>query len=269
MSNPSLEKLETDVEAARAKLAVDLATLRSPNTYEEFAGGLKHEALGAKDVLIEKAMAGVQSKIEDIIEDLKAKAAANPTAALAIGAGIAWKLIRSPPIASGLVGAGLLSLLRTKAPEKMETDEAYLEHAKRRLREQASEFGENVKDEAAVMGLAVKEKASELGYVAKEHLEQWGAQAQDAAQRGLTGVADKTASLAGQVSSAIRDGAQSASKTATQAMSGAGTSLYDSVPRWQETLPGERARDNFLLGAASAAVLAAVCVAAQRRQGGE
>ncbi len=113
MSDPSLHQLEREVEAARAKLAGDLSTLRSPTTYSEFTSDLKHEALDVKDALLDKAKSSVVSTIEDFVDDLKARAAANPAAALAIGAGIAWRLIQRPPIATALVGAGLFSLFRT------------------------------------------------------------------------------------------------------------------------------------------------------------
>ena len=62
MSDPSLHQLERDVEAARAKLAGDLSTLRSPATYSEFSSQLKDEALDMKDALetIEKACDGAK-----------------------------------------------------------------------------------------------------------------------------------------------------------------------------------------------------------------
>ena len=112
MSEPNLHQLEREVEGARAKLAADLAVLRSPDTFSEFTEGLKSETLGAKDALVERAKSSVQSTIEGFVEDLKGRAAANPSAAVAIGAGIAWRLFRHPPIATALIGAGLVSLFR-------------------------------------------------------------------------------------------------------------------------------------------------------------
>ena len=93
MDDKNLRDLEQEVETARAKLAEDLSTLRSPTTYSEFKNSLTHEVLEAKDTLVEKAKTSVQSTVETFVEDLKAKAAANPTAALLIGAGVAWRLI--------------------------------------------------------------------------------------------------------------------------------------------------------------------------------
>jgi hypothetical protein len=72
---------------------------------------LKAEALEVKDDVIEKAKATIISTVHRITDDLKAKAAVNPDAALAIGAGLGWRLIHRPPIATFLVCAGLFSLL--------------------------------------------------------------------------------------------------------------------------------------------------------------
>jgi hypothetical protein len=96
--NDDLQNLEREVESARARLASDLSSLCSADTYSEFKQDLKHEA---------------RSTFAGVFEDLKARAAANPTATLAIGAGVVWRLIERPPIAVGLIGAGLLSLWRT------------------------------------------------------------------------------------------------------------------------------------------------------------
>ena len=152
MIEPSLNQLEREVEASRTKLASDLSTLRSPATAAEFTETLKQEALDAKDALLDKAKASAQSSIESLIEDVKARAAANPAAALAIGAGIAWRLIRHPPIATALVGAGLISLFRTPpARPNGQAPADYLAHAKTRLREQASAAADVAQEKAAVL----------------------------------------------------------------------------------------------------------------------
>ena len=73
MSDPSLHQLERDVEAARAKLAGDLSTLRSPATYSEFSSELKYEALDMKDALVDKAKSSVQSTIDNLRRRLESK----------------------------------------------------------------------------------------------------------------------------------------------------------------------------------------------------
>ena len=116
--------LELEAEEARAKLAHDLAVLRSPQTYQEFRAQLKSEA---------------RSVFQRVLDDLKARAAANPSAALAIGAGIGWRLVKHPPIATGLIGAGILSLWRT-TPSPLDEDD-YLATAQHRFGEQLLALG--------------------------------------------------------------------------------------------------------------------------------
>src|SRR6476619_2917442 len=111
-----LHELELEVEAARGKLSRDLATLASPQTLSDLKDDLKHEVLQTKDAIIESTKSAVTSSVQQFVEDLKAKAVANPTAALAIGAGVAWRVFQRPPVATALIGVGLYSLLRTQPP---------------------------------------------------------------------------------------------------------------------------------------------------------
>src|SRR5205807_2610581 len=99
----------------------------------DFTGALKQEA---------------KSGLQSVIEDVKGRAAANPAAALAIGAGLAWRLVRHPPIATALIGAGLVSLFRTP-PVQASDDAGYFSHAKGRLEEQASQVVDYAGEQAA------------------------------------------------------------------------------------------------------------------------
>jgi hypothetical protein len=165
----TLRQLETEAEAARAKFAADLAVLRSPSTYSEFKDGLKQEAMDARDAVVDSVRFNVKSTAESWIDEIKAKAAANPGAALLIGAGVAWRLLQNPPIATALVGAGLFSLLRTtpQAGHRYMSDEAYLERAKHRLKEQASNLAVSAKEHATDLAHNAKERAAELTSSAK------------------------------------------------------------------------------------------------------
>jgi hypothetical protein len=138
----NLSQLEFEVEQARAKLANDLAILRSPQTYRDFAAEVKSDT---------------RSLVQRALDDIKARAATNPTAALAIGAGLGWRLIKHPPIATALIGAGLYSLWRT-TPEVID-DNDYLNAAQRRLG-QVSDAAKRVKEYAAEKAVAAQEKAS-------------------------------------------------------------------------------------------------------------
>jgi hypothetical protein len=150
MAQKEINQLERDVEDARERLSGNLQRLRSPATISGFKDALWEEVdesrdqLVAKtketvDVLVVKAkesvdelvvktkegagelVATTQEAVRDrawrFLADIKERAAANPAAALAIGAGLAWRLARKPPIASMLVGAGVIGLMRTN-PQK-------------------------------------------------------------------------------------------------------------------------------------------------------
>src|SRR5262245_31246542 len=205
MTEPSLHQLEPEVEAARAKLAADLARLRSPETAAEFTASLKEEAFEAKDALMDKARSGVQTTIENLIEDVKGRAAANPAAILAIGAGIAWRLLRHPPIATTLIGAGLVSLFRT-APARVNGDAPadYLSHAKTRLAEQATDVAELAKDKAAALGEVVTDKATELAGAARDRIEDLASQATTAAKQTARDANARAGSFLNDAAGAVR-----------------------------------------------------------------
>ena len=80
MGKISLLHHEREVERSRAKLSQDLAVLCSPATLAAFTDDLKQEAFETRDAFWEK---------------IKARAASNPAAVMAIGAGLAWRLLRS------------------------------------------------------------------------------------------------------------------------------------------------------------------------------
>jgi hypothetical protein len=168
--NANLRQLESEAEAARAKLAADLAVLRSPSTYAEFKDGLKQEAIDARNAVVDSVRSNVKSTAESWIDEIKAKAAANPGAALLIGAGVAWRLLQNPPIATALVGAGLFSLLRTSPQPgaRHMSDEEYIEQAKYRLKEQASDLAVTAKEHATELAMGAKERATELAGSAKD-----------------------------------------------------------------------------------------------------
>ncbi|MER9249603.1 hypothetical protein [Mesorhizobium sp. M0590] len=241
MADPQLEHLEYEVETARAKLAEDLSTLRSPNTLSEFTDDLKHEALEAKNALVEKARASMQSVAQAIIDDLKAKAAANPSAALAIGAGLGWRFLRHPPIATALVGAGLISLWRTNSarpPGEQQVD--HLSYAKERLKEQSSDLAESVSDFALETAGKIKREAAEL-----------------------TGVAKETVKKTERLAAGIRHSGAGAHEGETAARASA--PFDEASLAIQDASGNEHTEDKLLLAAAGLAVAAAVGFAYQRR----
>ena len=218
----NLSTLETQVEEARAKLAHDLAFLRSPQPYREFGADLR---------------SGVQSGLRRMLEDVKARAAANPSAALAIGAGIAWRFLKDPPIATALIGAGMLSLWRT-TPIRGD-DEDYLRTAQERFGEQVSQVVDTVKDYAAETAVAVGERVGTYAQSARETVE-------DAASL----VVEKSADA-----KRIPDKAVNA--------------MQHAKSQFGRAVSDEGVRDQFLLGVAGLAVVAALGIAYQRRTGDE
>lgn len=240
MSEQSLAELEREVEAARAKLAGDLSSLRSPASYSEFKKDLKHEAT---------------STLSGFIEELKARAAANPSATLAIGAGLAWRVIERPPIAAALIGAGLISLWRTAPLRRMEGEEIdYLSEATERFKEQAGDLAGNVKEQAMEMAGALKEHASEYAGTAKDKVQQWSAKAGSELK-------ERIASAANQASEALDE----AEDLAAQVHGKAGEMVHGASSAVQSSLRDDESRDKILLGVAGLAVAAALGMAYQRR----
>jgi hypothetical protein len=222
----NLSKLEVEVEEARDKLARDLTLLRSPQTYREFTSGLKSDA---------------QSVAQRVLADVKARAAANPTAALAIGAGIAWRLFKHPPIATALIGAGVLSLWRTSSVRVEKED--YLTTAQQRLGEQVSEAAETVKDYAAETVTSAQEKASDYAQAARQKIQ------------GLA------ASAAEEAAKRIEHAREAAKHIPDQAVDAA----QRARSQFDRAINDEGVRDQVLLGVAGLAVVAAVGVAYQRQ----
>jgi hypothetical protein len=266
MPEPSLRQLEQEVEAARARLARNLAVLRSPSTAAEFTESLKQEALEAKDTLVDKAKTSIQLSIESMIEDVKMRAVANPTAALAIGTGLAWRLMRHPPIATVLVGAGLLSLFRTQ-PARLHrrAPEEYLSYAKNRLVEQASEAADVAKEKAAALGETVSEKAAEAAADIKDRVQDWSAQATSAADQAAERTKERASSMWNETAEMLEGVGQSVRSTASAGTSRAEDTADQVWASTRSSMNDSEARDRFLLGAAGLAVVAALGIACQRR----
>ncbi len=119
-----LDTLERDVIQARARFANDLARLRSPDNLARFKDDLWTEARETTDELVGKTKEAAKDGAQRMLTELKERAAANPLATAAIGAGLAWRFIHRPPIATLLIGAGLFGLLRTSAPQR--SNEPYM-----------------------------------------------------------------------------------------------------------------------------------------------
>lgn len=229
MTEPSLRELERDVGAARERLLSHLSVLSSPAAYLEFKQNLKDEA---------------RFTLRGILEDVKGRAAANPAATLAVGAGIAWRLLRHPPIATALIGAGLYSLWRTTPVPSQGDDVDYLSTAKTRLGEQVSDLATSVGQQTTQMAKTVTDNAGELAESAKEKMQEWASQASEEISDGAGYVAKRTASALHEAKMIPANAGYMAKKV----------------------ISNSESRDTLLLGAAGLAVAAAVGIAYQRGQ---
>jgi hypothetical protein len=134
--------------------------------------------------LVEKAKEAAKDGAQRVLTQLTERVAANPAAALAIGAGLAWRLFHRPPIATLLVGMGLVGLLRTSPSQHSSQPFMGLhdEDPKPRYRNDAGDGS-----------------LATFADVAKEKVQDWSAQASEAVRQTGTQIADKTASVAGRV----------------------------------------------------------------------
>jgi hypothetical protein len=267
----AVTQCEREVELARAKLKRDLGTLRSPRTFSSFTDELKAEAFKAKEAVVQHAKNAVHTGVEDFVEDVKAKAAANPAAALAIGAGIAWQMLRHPPIASLLVGAGLFSLWRTPTLRVGgRSNKDYLDEGKQRLKQQVSDLGVEASKVAADAGRVVTEKAGQTYDSATTRVERWS----HAAAESVADLTSRATAKGEGVIAAARDSidetgnaaaalANRASKTAKTFARDTATSLSEMTRN--DLLAPTETRDKILLGVAGLAVAGALGLAYRKR----
>jgi uncharacterized protein YdeI (BOF family) len=238
----SLRELEAEVEAARAKIATDVAILRSAAIRTQFVDSAQQDLHHLKDTAVSSAVELVRSKAADFVETLKAKAAQNPAAVLAVAAGIGWRIYKSPPIASALVGLGLYSLLKSKA----EPTEYPMETAKRRAKEQIASAAEAARSGAVSVTSSIVEKVDEITQPARD----------------ATG--EIMSDVRGQLHDAqdvIAEKAKSAKGSLPASFANKGNSRSESSTRVDAT----QLRDTALLAFAGIAVAASVGLAWQRR----
>ena len=242
MSSADLNALEREVELTRAKFADDLARLRSPENRARFKEDLWAHARERKD---------------GIVADWKARAAANPLAVAAIAAGVGWRLFQRPPIATLLVGLGMVGLLRTSpSPEDYANAEDLFDPSRWSAR------------------------AGDMADTAKQKVQEWGSQASETARDAARGagaqIAETAASVRERASDVLRDAGGMARARLHGARDTAGAKMSEfaedaasvsdhTSARLRAAMPDEADRDTLLLGAAALAVAAAVGIAARRR----
>jgi hypothetical protein len=246
-----LDGLERDVQAARDRLATDIARLADPSRVSEFRDDVATQAGSLTDDLVHRATEAASDGALRLWSDLKGRMRANPGAALAIGAGLAWHFARHPPITTLLVGLGLAGLMKTdpSAPPSP-------------IITRAGEVAEQMTERVGGVTEAVTETVSE----ASEKLSDLGAQARETVGRAGEAArewAEETGHATKQAFSRAASAAEETGHATKQAFSRAASAGAAMAERQAMALP-EELRDNYLLGIAALAVGTAVVMAARR-----
>ena len=226
MSEADLNTLEHDVEQARARFAADLARVRSPTTFAHFKDDLLAQARDTKDGLL---------------HDLKERAIANPIATLAIGAGVAWRLVRHPPIATLLIGFGVVS---SCVPLRMRRNPMRRPVVTSRTQPRGQKNWPTAPDRRSSNG-------------AKRPLSVFASLVEGIAQKAST-----TTERAGAI---LDDARKATGETVSQIGARASELTQRASEAMRDAAPDPGTRDKLLLGAATLAVTAAVGMAYQRR----
>jgi hypothetical protein len=235
-TSPDLDQLERDLQETRERLARDLDRLRSTETISGFKADLLAQVSETKDELVGKAKASVTAGMQDLWGEVKARAAANPAAALALGAGLAWRLLQRPPIASALVGLGLISLWQTDPQNPAPGAD---------LAARSAELLKTARKKAEVAGADLHARTEQIS-AASEFME-------------------GTAEAAGDALEASQHAMETIRRRGQEMIPVASDSARAAMDRMVELSPSVKERDQILLGAAALALAAAVGVAAQRR----
>ena len=236
-TSPDLDLLERDLQETRDRLARDLDRLRSTETISGFKADLLAQVSETKDELVGKAKASVTAGVQDLWGEVKARAAANPAATVALGAGLAWRLLQRPPIASALVGLGLISLWRTDPQYPAPGAE---------LAARSAELFRTARANAEVAAADLHAHTEPIRSAASEFME-------------------GTAEAAGDALEASQHALQTIQRRGQEMIPVAADSARAAMDRMVELSPSIKERDQILLGAAALALAAAVGVAAQRR----
>ena len=227
MPHPELDHLEGDVREARRRLKSDLEILRAPETFSSFKEEVLGEVRQSRDDIVANVKEAAANRAERLVADIKERVAANPVAVGAIAAGVAWRILRKPPITTMLVGYGLISLWRTKPGQP-------------------------------APGAETVYRAADMPIAAKEQVEQWGSEAGDAIARATDVVVPA-------VTATVQRWSADAGEAVSQATTSAQSLVASGSQSLQNIAEDKQERDKVLLGAAAVALTAALGLACVRR----
>jgi hypothetical protein len=227
MPHAELDRLEGDVRDARRRLKSDLEILRAPETFSSFKEEVLDEARRSRDGIVANVKEAAADGAERLVADIKACAAANPVAVGAIAAGVAWRILRKPPITTMLVGYGLISLWRTKPGQ-------------------------------LAPGAETVYRAAEMAMEAKEQVEQWGSEAGDAIARA-SGV------VVPAVTETVQGWSAELGEAVSQATTSARSPVASGSQSLQHIVMDKQERDKILLATVAVALTAALGLTCLRR----
>jgi hypothetical protein len=244
---PSTEvsTLQAEVADARERLAHHLEKLTAPETFAAAKADMMEQVQGYKQQII----GGARDSGEGFVDGMKRRAMANPIPVVMIGAGIAWRFYRHPPIATLLVGAGVAMLMRGKTPADPNAyRNPYKEPypgpyvpggvagygypveasapgtgAMARVGAAVSEAGDLARD----AGTRARDMAAHAGEAVSDMASRAAGAASDAADRARATAAD----LADRATSAAADAAGWAQETASDVSDRAGSMMSDARDR--------------------------------------
>jgi hypothetical protein len=260
VNHGELNRLETEVEAARARLTADLKRLRAPETFSRFKGELAAEVEHTKDEWIAKAKDTVNERTTSILDDLKARAAANPLAAVSIGAGLIWYLVRHPPIATILVGLGVYGLIRTNPNEPDVVSPVWS-----RAQELAASAANTVNELAEETREAINHASDIAGSISNRAADVAGAFANRGAEVAEA-VADSRTGIAHSAKDKLETWTEPRRESGAEAVFRLKTRTDDLTRTAQTAISvASNNRDTVLLGAAAVALVAAIGMAYGRQ----
>jgi hypothetical protein len=174
-----MSELEREIDITRTRLKANIDALTSGYALDNLKDTIKAEVVVARDDALAFAKTSAADMARQGYESLKRRAAANPAAALMIGAGIGWKLWKNPPIAAALAGVGLFSLFSDRENDP--------------LRSGAEFVRESVKDAASTTMETAVRAASDL----QDRVETIAESARNSAESFVSTAAQTQVSLPG------------------------------------------------------------------------
>jgi hypothetical protein len=220
-----VDALERDVETARARLVKRVAQLKAPPV-SAVKDELVADATEFKDEVIDSAKQKLTDTIDGFVSDIKRRAADNPVAVAAIGAGIAWKLWQKPPITTLLVGAGVAALFGRSSVREIDVDPYDPERPSGYVPGGVAGYGyattRDMIEQKAIGGATVaietaREKAGEL--------RDRGGEMKDSALRSASELKDSAVRSAGELMENARRSAGELRESAVRATGEAGDTL--------------------------------------------